>query len=396
MILAKKIFRKYALLFLFIGGTLFLLCCKKQASQGNEPPPAPSNLPDVVIPPVPANSISIEIIFDGIPNRALAHPSELKFNKKGWASVEWDDNSVGSLKGFEKLKKTFYTDGCGNNISYTAAVAINGKNQYNNEEVAKIPNNVNYDQMRSFIDAGWDLENHSYYHDPTGNFNFGSDRDKNVKELDELIFNNLKYKLNGLVVPTNYDGFPTAAKNIGYLFSTSQGTFDGFEPAGKPVYKSVQDFDLAPKNFSSFNRMFFDDWNAMEKNVKDAIADISTKSNFYFRFASHGIDEAAFARIIDAFQATTADKILFISTREAMEYRLMSSLPIKYNVSGNKLLIQIDISTLPNRVRWRDLSFLVDSDKKISSVKILNLADKVTFNPSTGLVNVFKQVKTWE
>jgi hypothetical protein len=221
------------------------------------------------------------------------------------------------------------------------------------------------------------------------------DRDKNVKELDELILNSIQYKMNGLVVPTDYDGFPTAAKKFGYLFSTSQGTFDGFEPAGKPVWKSVQNFDLAPKDFSSFNRMFFDDWSEMERNVKDAVSDINTKTNSYFRFASHGIDEAAFARIIDNFQSTTADKILFIPTREAMEYRLMSSLPIKYELNGKKLLITINTTTIPDRVRWRDLSFLVESDKKIAAVNILNLADKVTFNPSTGLVNVFKQKTNW-
>lgn len=400
--LSRKIYPYNTLLMLFF--LVGLTSCKKRTAEEKELPeivkpvpiPTDSNK-TVTTPPIDdKNKIVIEIVFDGVPAKATAMPAKLKFNKTGWASAEWDDNSIGSLKGFEKLKATFYTDGCGNKIPYTAAVAVNGRNQYSNEEAAKIPNNVTYDQMKTFINAGWDIENHSYYHDPTGNYNFGTDRERNVKELDDLLLKNIQYKLNGLVVPTNYDGFPTAAKKMGYLFSTSQGTFDGFEPAGKPVYKNVQDFDLAPKDFSSFNRMFFDDWAEMERNVKQAIADIGTKNNPYFRFASHGIDQAAFNRIIDNFQSSTADKILFIPTREAMEYRIMSSLPIKYDLNGSKLAITVDITNVSDRVRWRDLSFLVSSDKKITAVNILSIADKVTFNSATGLVNVFKQIKTWQ
>lgn len=339
--------------------------------------------------------MKFEIVFESQPGNATATIAKLKYNKFGWVSVEWDDNSPNALTALGILKNKFYTDGCGNKIMYAGALAVNGRNQYSNDEAANIPNNVNYAQMLDLISKGWDIENHSYYHEPGGNYNYGEDRNRNVKELDELLVTRIKYKMNGLVVPTNYDGFPTAAKNYGYLFSTSQGTHDGFAPAGKPVYKDVQDFALAPENFSAFNRMFFDDWGEMERGVTKAINEIAIKSFHYFRFASHTIDEAAFIRIMNHFEQTTNDKILMAPTREVMEYRLMAKMPVTYSLSGNKLTVEVNTATLPDRFRWRDLSFNVSSDKKIKEVNIINAIDKTSFNSNTGLVNIFKQVTQW-
>lgn len=249
--------------------------------------------------------------------------------------------------------------------------------------------------MKKLIADRWDIENHSYYHEPYGNYNFGADRTKNIIALDTLILKKISYKMNGLVVPTDYSGFPKAAKEAGYIFSTSQGTFDGLAPAGKPVYKDVQNYDLAPITFSSFNRMFYDNWVEMESTVKNAIDVIIQKNNYYFRFASHGIDEAAYSRIIDYFERKTNDKILFLPTREIMEYRLMTTLPISYHKQNDRLIVEINTASLSSRCRWRDLSFIVNSDAKIKSINLLNGIDKATFNVESGLVNIFKQKTSW-
>ncbi|HWK56123.1 MAG TPA: hypothetical protein VNQ80_02220 [Parapedobacter sp.] len=337
-----------------------------------------------------------EIEFAADAANATIQPAMLKFNKRGWVSIEWDDNSLEALKALPYLDERYYTDGCGNRINYSAAVAVNGRNQYHNEEAGLMSTNVTYAQMKMLIAKGWDMENHSYYHEPTGNYNYGNDRARNVSELDELIYDRIGYRMNGLVVPTNYDGFPSAAKDFGYLFSTSQGTFDDLPPAGNPTYKDVQDFDLAPKDFSSFNRMFYDDWNEMNKAVTAAFAEIITKKNHYFRIASHRVDEQIFGGLMELFEKSGKDNILIIPTREAMEYRIMADLPISYVFQENKLLVEIDASTLPDRFRWRDLSFLVKPVGIITGVKTVSNIDRISFNAETGLVNIFKQVTAWE
>lgn len=390
----------YFLQVAFLISLMFsLLSCKHTGNSlgFTNPFPVPDTYKKPTEPPEPvlADIMKFEIVFNTLPAKVIAKPAKLKYNKNGWVSEEWDDNSLSALKALEKLKTKFYTDGCGNKIAYTAAIAVNGRSNYNNEEIGLSDNNITYTQMKQLIAAGWDIENHSYYHEPYHNFNFGNDRVKNIIALDTLMLKKINYKMNGLVVPSDYSGFPKAAKEAGYIFSTSQGTFDGLAPAGAPVYKDVQDFDLAPITFSAFNRMFYDNWTEMENNVKKAIDVIVQKNHHYFRFASHGIDEAAYSRIIDYFETKTNDKILFIPTREIMEYRLMTSLPISYQLSHDRLIIEINTASLPARCRWKDLSFIVSSDAQIKSVRIINGIDRATFNAQSGLVNIFKQITSW-
>jgi len=339
--------------------------------------------------------MKFEITFESDPGNAKVTVANLKYNKSGWASVEWDDNSPQALKGFRLLKNKTYSDGCGNNIAYTASLAVNGFNQFLCEEVAGIPENVNYNQMKELIAGGWDIVNHSYYHNPTGNCGYGENWDRNIKELDELIHKKIDYKMNGSVVPTNYSGFPTAAQKFGYLFSSSQGTFDTYAPGAVPTYKEYFNFDLAPKNFSAFGRIFYDDWAQLETSVKNALQETANRSNFYFRFASHTIDETIFSRMLNSFSTISNDRLLFISTREIMEYRIVASQPVKSEKKGNSLIVEIDGSKIPERFRWRDLSFLVTGDSKIASVNMVSGIDKTSFNPATGLVNIFKQKTAW-
>lgn len=360
------------------------------ASTGSESTPTESTIP------VSEGKMVFQITFADAPNDASVTAAPLKYGKKGWMSFEWDDGSTGSLAGLAKMKTKFYTDGAGGSVSFRGAVAVNGRAAYANAEMGdNYPNKVTYANMSEMIAAGWDIENHSFYHEPTGNFNYGTDRARNIKELDELIHARLKYKMNGHVVPTNYTGFPTAAKEFGYLFSTSQGTFDNLPP-GNPNYKTIHAFADAPKSFSSFARLFSDDWVDLEKRAKAAFdLLLAAPAGSYFRFGTHTIDEQAFGRVMDYFEDQSKDEILIVSTREVMEYRIVADLPRKSTLNGRVLTVEIDTSTLPDRFRWRDLSLMVTSDAKISSVTPIGNIDRATFNAETGLVNVFKQKTSW-
>lgn len=341
------------------------------------------------------SKMSFEIELSNTTDDAKAVVAQLKYNKAGWVSLEFDDNSLGALQAEDVLKNKSYTDGCGNNIPYGAALAVIGRSNYNNQEMGAMPGNyVTYAQMRTMIGLGWDIENHSLYHEPTGNYNNGTDWAKNISEMNALILQKVNYNMNGAVVPVNYSGFPTAARDFGYLFSSSESTFDNLAP-GLADYQKVVSISLVPVTFSAFNRIFNDDWSKMETDIKSATASIITRTNSYFRFGSHTVDVNKLQSILDNFSSATKDNILFIPTREIMEYRVMAKLPITYQKEANILKVVIDPKTLPGRFRWRDLSFIVTSRAKITGIRNLNGIDKATFNPETGLVNIFKQKTTW-
>lgn len=335
--------------------------------------------------------MSFSIQFENDAKDTKIDVAKLKYNKKAWISLEWDDNSLASLAGYKYLHKKFYTDGCNNKIPYTAALAVNGRGQRLNKEMAERSQSVNYADMKMLINAGWDIENHSYYHEPKGIFNNGYNWDKNISDLHCLIYNRINYTMNGAVVPTNYYCFATAALNFGYLFSSSQTTFDNMAPGPASLYQPVQNFDAAPATFSSFSRIFNDDWAKMEVEVKQAADKLLVKNNSYFRFASHTIDDKKFEKIINYISYKAEDNVLFIPTREIMEYRIVASLPIKYVVRKNEVIVNIDASNLPEKFRWRDLSFVIKSNNRIIGTKIIKGIDKITFNSKTGLLNIFSQ-----
>jgi len=337
-----------------------------------------------------------EITFATPPLNLEVNPAEFKFNKKGWISFEWDDNARAAMQALLSLNTYSYTDGCGNKIPYTAALAVNGINQRSNLEVGELLGYVTYKEMSELILNRWDIENHGYCHEPVGNYNFGNDRYRNIAELDKLIYERCRYLMNGHVVPTNYDGFPTAAKNFGYLFSTSLQTFDNLPPAaiGKPN-ALVHDFGQAPVFFSSFHRLFNDDWSAFERQIQKAVSLLNEKKGYYFRAGSHSIDTVYFNKILRYIATKSGDQIMVLPTREVMEYRIMKLQPISVVLDGLKAVVEINCSGLNERIRWRDLTFNIRSDGKILDVKPLTGIDNITFNSQSNIINVFKALKQW-
>lgn len=344
------------------------------------------------LPVVDSTKMQFEVVFASAAQTNALKPAKLKYDKQGWISGEWDDNSAATLQAFEILKNFSYTDGCGNKIPYALAVAVNGRHQYDNREFGYWDGLVTYTAMQKLIENGWDIENHSYYHGIEGNYNFGNDWLKNIKELDDLLFAKIGYRMNGAVVPTSYENFPTAAKNYGYLFSSSQGTFDGMKPSGQPQWgRGFADFDWAPEDFSAFGRLFYDDWKAMEKDFIDWCGGAFSNYNSYIRFGSHGIDEAIFTKMMNYIRDNSKDKFAVLPTREIMEYRIVARQPIDYKLDGNKMIVTVDLKNLPARFRWKDMSFIAASSDKITAVTAINNIDKVSFNAETGLINIFKQ-----
>jgi hypothetical protein len=135
---------------LFLPFVLILLSfhtssCKNESIVELLPPPSTVNPIDTInspqTPPIdtiifnpPKDGTIIKISFASKPNKVVLNPTKLKYGKSAVINLEWDDNSLASLEAYEILKNSHYSDGTGNHKSYTAALAINGLNNYNNKE----------------------------------------------------------------------------------------------------------------------------------------------------------------------------------------------------------------------------------------------------------------------
>lgn len=344
-----------------------------------------------IVPPDPepiVTGITTTIKFVSAPSNATATVAPRKFNKKNHWAFEWDDASIGSVTALNTLNNAYYTDGCGNNINYSAAIAINGANETSGLEYTYSGGDgkVSKANMITMINAGWEISDHSYFHDPSG---FGASVTplENTQQMQTYIKSLLNYWTRSKVVPTNYAGHATAARDLGYLYSTSTGTFDDFTPEW--MYAPPGSWDNVSSDFAPIRRDFTDQWANSLNYLKGVFDTLIASDNKFFRVGSHTIDATAFQSLVDYIVANSNDELLVCSTREWLEYAEMKALPFTQLLSGDTLTITVDLSDLDAKNRWKDLSYNITSDQNIDSVT--TTGDSATFNASTGLVNIFKQ-----
>lgn len=337
--------------------------------------------------------LKLHITLSGISTSTSAQVSEQKFNKLGWITPEWDDGSPGINKAKTLWDTYTYTDGCGNNIKYKGELAINGGTGIPGDPLY----NPDYPQatyLRGLIDAGYDLANHSSRH-----------RDgfplEDTIELDSLIKTRVDYEFSTLVVPSNFNGYATAANSLHYKAVTSEGdaVFDQWIPVR--IHKILPLNPVTTNEFFAMTRDFTDDWtNSSTVNFyKTQVDEFFTGARNYMILGTHSQLEtdqllSGFTDLYTYVRTTSTDRLLVCSLREMLDYREMRALPMTQSLSGNTLTITIDISTITERNRWRDISLNITSDKTITNVTGEGFSN-VSFNPTTGLVNGFSQRTTW-
>ena len=377
--------------------------------QGNSPDPDPD--PD----PEPSGSVKLDIQMSDTTDATATIP-ELKYNKQGAIVLDFDDSALCAMDCQTKMSSVSYTDGCGNNVPYTAGVAVNGRFQFDNElvggAIANARDSITYAQQRQLIDAGWDIMNHSFYHDPDGNqtgdprWGYGNDPERNVTELDDLINQQTNYQMHSGVVPNADAGFQTEFDNIDYLVGSSQGTFDGY-----PVwdqYHWPKRFSLLPNDWDfivqhrDFNTDGLTTGSIMWGRVEDLIDYMNSNPNERCMIAigTHQLNASEitnFGLWIDNIVSELGDRVMFVGLAQFWEYQRLRRIGKTETIVGNTLQIELDYDSIPNidKYSWRDLSFIIGGTGTIQNVSCDDLSYTITFNPTTRIVNIKKRQTEW-
>lgn len=348
----------------------------------------------IVVPPDPEPSLTeIQTIikFASTPSAATASMSPQKYRKKSWLSLDWDDATPGAITAMEAMNNMFFTDGCGNNRRYTGALALNGAYEGTGVEYTYEDGPINLAMLRTMRDLGWDFMDHGYYHDPVG---FGADMTplESTQRMQAFFKRLLGYWMRSKAVPTNYSGHATAARDLGYLFSSSQGTFDGFTAEWE--FAPPGDYAKLAFPFACPRRDGSDQLANDMGYLKGIIDKLTTGTNKFYRLASHTNDPVPFQEFLDYIKLKGNDSLMVVTTREVLEYREMKALPMTQSLVGDTLTLKTFLTTLDPKNRWKDMSFDIVSDQQISNVTTIG-GESTSFNPTTGLVNVFKETKIW-
>lgn len=327
--------------------------------------------------------LKITLTLSGIPGSAVPVMALNKYNKPRWVAQQLDD---GDFVGEQNMHDIWlannhtFSDGCGNRKLCTAEIGVN----IDTGAADKLS------QLKSTISRG-DISNHSAYHSQ-------ENPDLQAQVMDDEVLQVTGYKPSCFIIPTNYTGFANASYNLGYRGITSEGDyFDQFN--SQRHHQLIPDSPIL--DYDAFIRDLRDDHDNQDtKNLFTSNIDMlfTGQRNFYI-MATHSqlltdAQKAGFKEIYDYLFSRANDTVLMCTVREFLDYRTMRSMPYSYTVSGNQVNIVINTDKLPERNRYRDVSFNLQSDQVISSVSVDGF-DSYSFNPATGLVNAFKQKSVW-
>ena len=360
-------------------------------------------------------TITVDVFYASAPTSVTTAFADLKYNKAGVFQFECDDNSKGIRDVFAywqggKASDSItysgltFTDGCGNNVKFRGALAVNGKGGFlNNDLSVGYPTSFVWSEIANLVNYDWGIENHSYYHDPTTRYSFKYDAGRNVRTMhkliwDKLLENNVQYITRTLVSPTNWKNFYRVADSLGYLCAGGQNQLDGYTLRPTPG-QSLADLNaLPPGAFVTFNRWFEDVWSTANTTVQktqfdNLVSSSTSTAHKLWRLGTHGPQVSAnFLDFSNYIAANHGDKIWICSMHELMEYLEVKRVVKKtQTLVGNRLTIKLNLSAVPKQNRFRDMSLLLNSGGiSITSVVVTN-ADNSSYNASSGLINIFKK-----
>lgn len=364
----------------------------------------------------PNTTVTVSVTFASSPSSVSIKHADLWANKTCVLNFEADDGSPkfryvyamwhgGKAPDSVNYTGFTYTDGCGNAVRPTAALAINARGGFLNNELgisANKASNMIYSEMADMVKNDWALENHSYYHDPTTRYSYKYDAGRNVRELHQLIYDKLKvygveYVMRTLVAPSSWTNFFRVADSLGYLCASSQGVRDNYPlyPASGQTYFGTE---TLPAGFVTFGRAFDDVWSASTvagwKTTFDGLISGSTATHhLMWRLGTHGPQNpAGFLEFTNYLAANHQDKVWFCTMHQLMEYfEVKRQVKKTQTLVGNTLTLQLNLANVSARNRYRDMSLLINSGGvTITNVQVTN-AGGYSFNTATGLINIFKK-----
>jgi len=300
------------------------------------------------------------------------------------------------------------TDGCGNNLFWNIAVACFIHDNNGVDLLEQGSTYISWSELATVtatgpgLQRGFDFTNHGF----GGSSVLQKDRYKQIFLNNKTAFDKLGFQPEALVVPDTQIGYRFGANDMG-MDVTSQA---GVEPLKDGAVPLAQDAS-SDAIYAAVNSPYFfrrNHWQEINsaalvtehKAYVLAAYNKSLQNPGIYNWFSHGPGEigtsnfAYYRQVIEYMQSIAGDNVMGMSLEQYLGYQ--KTRYAAENGSGKTsnltpdgyLEISFDMAGLKNTVRHRLLSLLVNSDALIENITWSENIKAVTFNPTTGLVNI--------
>ncbi len=371
----------------------------------------------VVIPP-PSDRLVLKLNVNALTN-PLLRPADFKYNKDVVFMGGFDDSNLSHLRlaypifqgGLAMDGITYpglrYSDGTGKMINFRGMlvmVAGDVKEESDNSTVYHT-----WTQAREALANGWEISNHTAYQDRDQSSRVGPhpwDSLNNLLDAEKKIWQETGYRPTINTAPADDEGYMYTARELGYIAHSSNTyennmdvvIWDKATPATLEQFMSVETtgwFNLVRENFgdesSSEGVGRYKEY--IDVIFSRAVNGAKWMGNWY----THGPDPTKGAQFAEIYNYilnhpsnTNQNRIWIPSVAEFLQYlHVKKDSVITQEINGNVLTITVDQSALNSNFRCRDISLLA-TGFTIGSIQEIEGWDDVTFNSSTGLINLYK------
>jgi len=378
----------------------------------------PANI--TVLPVIAADTIQLQFTFANAPATCNIQKAPLRYNKKFAFSLTLDDGLADAYSAAYPLLKggtiaangyncpgLYYTDGCGNQLNFTAGAAITSQNSTGQDiHNGSFPEYLTWEQMNQLYLNGWDMLNHSLSHQAGWS---GAPLPASVY-TDQVVQNTLRVK-NQTAAAINMTQFVVpSGDSYYYPYAFANGMKAVYNQFWTPDFQYGLNVDapLALNNFL-LNR------NSMEDNLTTLINQIDlvaaqslTGTHYWWNDFTHsianfsgpvsgGLQFANFRQYMEHiaanYGANGADNVWAASLQEVYEYlAVREGTVLNWQLNGNQLTATLLLNNVPDSLRHTALTLLVNTDQNFGNVQITKGTGVVyTFNgtaPNNRLINL--------
>jgi Secretion system C-terminal sorting domain/Bacterial Ig domain len=331
---------------------------------------------------------SITLTYTSAPTSAAYGAAALKYDKNFAYSLTlddtWRDAYTVALPYFKggyvagnntSYTGLHYTDGCGNNLPFKAAIGWNSVNKsyldIHNDNVQEF---MTWAQADILYNNNWDIINHSYSHKfsfpPLGVNEYITEIEQNSSYFNSKL--NSKINNNFFIVPAGDTGYYQAIKPVGI-----KAIFDqNYKFSGLNGLAVDQKYDYS--NFRLFRQTLDDDPVTIDNYVKVIAANSSNNKHYWLNEFTHNIGNfnglapgglrfSTFKSHMDFLYNTYGknglDNMWMAPLQEVYEY-LVCRDSITYTVSsnGNIANLNFNLNNVSQDLRRKTLTLTVKSN----------------------------------
>jgi len=353
------------------------------------------------------NDIKVTVTFDATPTTFTVTKAPLKYNKQFAFSFQVDDGVVDLYdKVLPIFNNLFYTDGCGNDIPFTASSSLyifqtpgeNGPDMHDPLDPSFDNSYLTWDFIKQLYNLNYGIYNHGVNGNPS------------------IINNWMNYSIKRNRSFVRRKMFSTASgADVSKVFVCPNQIYEWTQPAfdnnydlvlnnrdGGPIGLSGGDVNNGA--FSWTNHQFVKRSEAhRDKNVLDYISALYNQSidgaNYWGSLFTHGVPDvdngddypknifdSDFASIASFYGKGGMDNILVASAEEIYDYlNVRDAVTVEENLNGNTLELTFS-GSVPDDLRFYAMSLILEGDAGISNISVTG-ANNFSVNESSGIIN---------